>query len=512
MCKKLLTIITVGILMASLLYPSAAALEMPQIAAEAYILADMDSGNILCEKNMTVRRSPASLTKIMTGLLAVEAVERGEIGLEDRITAPADCWTGMDSDSSNAEINPGEVMSFQDYLYCALVKSANEACNVIAVAVSGSIGAFVSDMNRRATELGAEDTFFSDTNGLASANHYTTAKDLFLITREAMRHELFAEAVDTLSYEIEQTNKHEKRVLKNSNALLTMDGVYGDDYLYLPAAGVKTGYTRAAGYCLVSTAEKNGVRLLAVLLGCGGPMNTGEEHYGNFTGTIRLYDWGFQNFSKRQIIRRGEVVTSLPVQYAKDNRAAVLCAVDSTELLLPKEMDENEIHIAIDPEYKELEAPIAAGTLLGKARVEINGQTYASVRLATASAVERDTGRFLRAKFEEQMTDPIKLLIALAAVIAFVVIILQILGGQIRRRRRREAEEEELLRKRRQQELEENRMQSLQAQEEMKQFRRKTGDDAFPVRNSAERYPLAGRKEGKKTEETENGSMEDLFS
>ena len=241
MCKKLLTIITVGILMASLLYPSAAALEMPQIAAEAYILADMDSGNILCEKNMTVRRSPASLTKIMTGLLAVEAVERGEIGLEDRITAPADCWTGMDSDSSNAEINPGEVMSFQDYLYCALVKSANEACNVIAVAVSGSIQAFVSEMNRRATELGAEDTFFSDTNGLASVNHYTTAKDLFLITREAMKHELFAEAVDTLSYEIEETNKHAKRILKNSNALLTMDGVYGDDYIYLPAAGVKTG-------------------------------------------------------------------------------------------------------------------------------------------------------------------------------------------------------------------------------------------------------------------------------
>ena len=96
--------------------------------------------------------------------------------------------------------------------------------------------------------------------------------------------------------------------------------------------------------------------------------------------------------------------------------------------------------------------------------------------------------------------------------IAFVVIILQILGGQIRRRRRREAEEEELLRKRRQQELEENRMQSLQAQEEMKQFRRKTGDDVFPVRNSTERYPIAGRKEGKKTEETKNGSMEDLFS
>ena len=511
MFKKMLSIITAAVLTASVFAPAASALEVPQIEAEAFVLADMDSGNILCEKNMTVRRSPASLTKIMTGLLAVEAVERGEINLEDRITAPADCWTGMDWDSSNAEINPGEVMSFQDYLYCALVKSANEACNVIAVAVSGSIGAFVAEMNRRATELGAEDTFFSDTNGLTSVNHYTTAKDLFLITREAMRHELFAEAVDTLSYEIEATNTHSKRILKNSNALLTMDGVYGDDYLYLPAAGVKTGYTSAAGYCLVSTAEKNGVRLLAVLLGCGGPMNTGEEHYGNFTGTIRLYDWGFQNFSKRQVIRRGEAVTSLPVRYAKDNRAAVLCAVDSLELLLPKDLDERDIHISIDAEYGELDAPIAAGTLLARANVEISGQTYGTVRLAATSAVERDTGRYLRAKFEEQMTDPIKLLIALAVLIVSVVIILQILGGSVRRRRRREAEEEELFRKRRRQELEENRMQSLQAQEEMKQFRRETGDSAA-ARKSAKRYPLAGRKAGKGPEDAEGGSMEDLFS
>ena len=497
--------------MVSLFLPAATALEIPQIEAEAYILADMDSGNILCEKNMTVRRSPASLTKIMTGLLAVEAVERGEIGLEDRITAPADCWMGMDSDSSNAEINPGEVMSFQDYLYCALVKSANEACNVIAVAVSGSIGAFVAEMNRRATELGAEDTFFSDTNGLASVNHYTTAKDLFLITQEAMKHELFAEAVDTLSYEIEATNTHAKRILKNSNALLTMDGVYGDDYIYLPAAGVKTGYTRAAGYCLVSTAEKNGVRLLAVLLGCGGPMNTGEEHYGNFTGTIRLYDWGFQNFSKRQVIRRGEVVTSLPVQYAKDNQPAVLCAVDNVELLLPKEMEEKDIRIAIDAEYNELDAPIAAGTLLAKARVEINGQTYASVRLATASAVERDTGRYLRAKVEEQLADPMKLLAALGVFIAFAVIILQIFGGQVRRRRRREAEEEELFRKRRQQELEENRMQSLQAQEEMRQFRHKISDSEASQKQ-AEHYPLIGRGTSEKEDITKTDKMEDLFS
>ena len=195
-----------------------------------------------------------------------------------------------------AEISPGEEMDFGDYLYCAMVKSANEACNVIATAVAGNIQNFINRMNTRAAELGAKNTYFSDTNGLSDTGHYTTAYDLFLISREAMSHPLFVEISDTLSYEIAPTNIHKQtRVLKNSNALLTRDGVYGDKYVYPGASGVKTGYTSAAGYCLVSTAEKNDMHLLAVVLGCDGLLNTGVESYGNFSGTINLYDWGFRN-------------------------------------------------------------------------------------------------------------------------------------------------------------------------------------------------------------------------
>ena len=510
MCRRLLILFTAFALLFSLSSISCFALDTPVIAAEAFVLADMDSGNILYEKNMTARRSPASLTKIMTGLLAVEAVEKGKISPDDLITAPADCWTGMDFDSSNAEINPGEIMTFQDYLYCALVKSANEACNVIAVAVAGSIDAFVTQMNTRAAELGAADTFFSDTNGLSNEKHYTTAKDLFLITREAMTHELFAEAVNTLSYRIGETNKHAERELRNSNALLTMDGIYGDDYIYLPASGVKTGYTGAAGYCLVSTAEKNGVRLLAVVLGCGGPLNTGEDKYGNFVNTIRLYEWGFQNFAKRQILRYGEAVTGVPVRYAKDNISAVLGAVDPIELLLPKDLDEKDIRIVVDADFKELEAPIAAGTQLGTARVEINGQTYAVTRLAAVTAVERDRNAYLRGMMAEQLSDPLKLMAALGILLVLLLAAMRILSGHVRRRRRKEAEEAEILRQRRQQEKEENRMQSLQAQEEMLQFRRgaerETGE-----KEQRERYPLKGSAGTAKTENSETENMEELF-
>ena len=179
--RTLLSFLLLLCLFFSFAAPHAVALTAPSVTAESVLLADLDSGNILYEKNMHTRRSPASLTKIMTGLLAAEAVERGDISMDTMITAPADCWTGLDSDSSNAEISPGEQMTFGDYLYCALVKSANEACNVVAFAVAGNIQNFINRMNTRSSELGAVNTYFSDTNGLSSEHHYTTAYDLFLI-------------------------------------------------------------------------------------------------------------------------------------------------------------------------------------------------------------------------------------------------------------------------------------------------------------------------------------------
>ncbi len=454
------------------LSPAALALDAPSITAAAIVLADMDSGNILYEKNMNLQRSPASLTKIMTGLLAVEAVERGEISLTDIITAPSDCLTGLDMDSSNAEISPGEQMTFEDYLNCALVKSANEACNVIAVAVAGNIQTFVNRMNLRASELGATNTYFSDTNGLSSANHYTTAHDLFLISREAMNHELFVRIVDTLSYEIPPTNTHaEARILKNSNALISQDGVYGDDYIYSGASGVKTGYTSAAGYCLVSTAEKNGIHLLAVLLGCNGWLNTGDEDYGNFSGTISLYNWAFKNFEYRTVLQYGEVVTQLPVQYAKGNEPAVLRSVEEVTLLLPKDYSDEDVHFDIHADYGSLTAPIPAGTVLGSTDILINGNIFATVSLATASEIAAERSEILKARLQEALAEP---WIKTAAIVIVSVILLYLFltlrYKAIRNRHLRERQEAESRRKL-QQEREANLARSREAQKEMMQFR-----------------------------------------
>lgn len=377
------------------------AADMPKVNAEAVVLADMDSGVIIYEKNMNQMRSPASLTKIMTGLLAVEAIERGDVALDDIVTAPSNCWDGMDLDSSNAEILPGEKMTFRDYLYCAMVKSANEACNVIAVTIDGSIQGFVNRMNLRANELGAYHTYFSDTNGLTNENHYTTAHDLFLITMEAMKHEIFVDAVNTIDYEIEATNMHDKRYLNSSNALLCQDGTYGDGYLYLPASGVKTGYTKAAGYCLVSTAEKKDMRLLAVVLGCGGVLNTGEEGYGNFSSTIKLYDWGFSQLEKRNVLTAGKVINRAPVRLAANNETVQLRPVQSIQLLVPKSLEADRIAVDIILDEQMLEAPVRKGTILGTARVKIDGHDYASVSLYSAEEIEADMLAVIRAKLSE---------------------------------------------------------------------------------------------------------------
>lgn len=468
--KSLTMLLLVCVLLFTGIVPAFAA-DAPKIRAESFLLADMDSGNILYEKNMNQMRSPASLTKIMTGLLAAEAVERGDISLDDVITAPSNCWDGMDLDSSNAEILPGEKMTFKDYFYCAMVKSANEACNVLAVALDGSIQAFVNRMNLRANELGATHTFFSDTNGLSNENHYTTAHDLFLITLEAMKHELFAEAVDTIDYEIEETNMHAKRYLNSSNALLCQDGIYGDGYLYLPASGVKTGYTKTAGYCLVSTAEKNDMRLLAVVLGCGGVSNTGEDGYGNFSATIKLYDWGFANFERKTMASVGKVMNRAPVKYASNRVTAELRPAGNVSFLVPKDLDESRLSVDISTDAAKLVAPIAAGTVLGKAVIRIDGEQYASVKLYTADPIEADRRELLRAKAAELLSDP-KVKIAVIAVLLLIVLFLFIVIRYYAAKKRRLVEIAGLEAKRRKErEISENIEKSIMEQRKMEEFR-----------------------------------------
>ena len=419
--NKILPFLISICLLFSLFAPAASALDDPPLhSAKAVVLADMDSGRLLFEMNKDEQRSPASLTKIMTVLLAVEALERGEVSLDEMVTAQADCLAGLNTDSSTSGIQPGEIISYQDLLYCAMVHSANEACNILAHRVSGSVPAFVELMNRRAAELGCTSTHFSDPNGLSNENHYTTAYEMYLITREALEHPLFAEICNTRGYDMAATNLSQARSFANSNALITADSEYGSSYVYPAAAGVKTGFTQLAGYCLVSTAEKDGVRLLAVVMGCDGWLNAGIDEYENFTDSIRLYNWAFENFSYRQAVSSLSTVTRVEVENAVETDAyASLRPQNDVTLLLPKDLNLGAVELSPTIYTEKLVAPIEAGTVLGRAEILIDGRSYGSVDLVNALKVELSRREFVTQRVHQTFSSPwIIVLIVVLAILA----------------------------------------------------------------------------------------------
>jgi len=206
---KILSVLLIILLVTALLPVSALAVDDPEISARAAVLANASTGEVYYSKNADATIQPASTTKMVTALIVAEAVDRGEISLGDVVTASDNCQYNLEPDSTNAgpAIVPGEQMTVQDLLYCAMLVSANEACNILAEHVSGSVSAFVDRMNTRAQELGCSGTHFANANGLEEADHYSTAADFAVLAREALQHPLVLEICGTLNYTVAATNK-----------------------------------------------------------------------------------------------------------------------------------------------------------------------------------------------------------------------------------------------------------------------------------------------------------------
>ena len=402
--RILILILTIVCLLSSVGSPCASALSEPRLqSADAYLMVDMKTGTELVSLNPDMQHSIASLTKIMTCLLAVEAVEKGTVSLDDMVTAQDDCLQGLDVSSSNAGITPGETMSFENLIYCALVHSANDACNVIASRVAGSIGAFVQMMNQRAAELGCENTQFVDTDGMLnrSEGHYSSPRDLYKIASEALRHPLFAQICGTADYTIPATNKREAFEVHNSNALMSTKGIYGDSYIYNGVSGIKTGFTKPAGYCLVSVCTRLNETIMCIVLGCNGPLTyTFAGEYQNFEDSITLYDWAFANFESRTVFLAGEPLKRVNVQYGKDNATVALCPDENMNLFLSKEITDQDIVLDIHPYEDRLVAPITAGEELGYADVIVAGDIRATVRLLADASVEMERSQVIREKLK----------------------------------------------------------------------------------------------------------------
>ena len=422
-----------GVIQAS---PSLSGME---VQAAAALLVDESQRQILYQKNAHERRYPASITKVMTCLLAIEAVEEGALGRDTAVTAGEDLYTGIGSGGSTQNLKEGEVLTVEQLLYCAMLPSANEACNVLAQAVSGDVPSFVARMNQRAAELGMTDTHFANTHGYHDDDHYTTAYDIYLLVSQALGHPLFCEIVSTRTYTIPATNLSPERQVKNSNALLNVD----NERYYLPdAIGVKTGSTPEAGYCLASAAQRGDRRIVAVVLGAERLYHeNGAVDNLQFQESKRLLEWGLDHFGVHTLASPGGVLGRVAVTLAKDTPWVDLVPSGTLTAYLPDDLRPADLTYTLDcPEA--VEAPVQAGQVLGTVTVSCGDTVYGTLELTAAQPADRSTPLYLAHRLET-LLEPLwaRVLLAAAGVLLAVLLIAAVVGvfrlrAQVRRGRR----------------------------------------------------------------------------
>ncbi len=360
----------------------------PELHSKAALLVDANTGAVVYALNEHQELYPASTTKIMTALLVLEAVDEGKLSMSDELTASrAAMTTDLSEDGSTANIKEGEIMTVEEYLTCMLVVSANEACNVLAEAVSGSVEAFVDAMNAKAEELGCKNTHFVNTSGLHDSQHYTSAWDLYLITAEALKYDAFMRICDTATATIPATNLSDARTLHTSNYLI--GAWWSRGYLYDDAHGIKTGSTSQAGHCLVSSATRGSLSFISVVLGSDRvTLDDGEIRTYSFYDTRLLFDWAFDNFSYQTVLTADELIQDVGVALSKTDRVSVHPAED-VELLLPNGTDPADLERNLDLQ-DPVDAPVSQGQTLGTMTLSLDGQDLATVDLLAMADVEAD--------------------------------------------------------------------------------------------------------------------------
>lgn len=353
--------------------------QKPRVNSEAALLIDLNTRKVLFDKNSTERMYPASTTKIMTAILALENCD-----LHEMATVSKNAISMVPSGYTTAKLVAGEKMSIEDLLYGLMLNSANEAANVLAEHISGSVEEFAKLMNAKSTELGCTNTHFLNANGMHNDNHYSTAEDLATIAIYCMKNEKFRKIVSTVEYTLPSTNLYTKndRVMKNTNMLITPSSQYYYEY----AIGIKTGFTSQAGNCLVSWAEKDGRSLVCVTLKAGS--TTGNSSY-RFTDSKALLEYGFEAYSYQDIIQKDSILDTIQVENAtKETKYLKLITDETVSDLLSNNLNLSEI----EPEIQlrsEITAPVKKGEKLGTITYTIDGTEYTS-NIVAESNVEKN--------------------------------------------------------------------------------------------------------------------------
>ena len=420
---RLLSLLLSTLVLLSLLVPAASAAQAPEVQAGAALLMDAVHDELLYEKNARQKMYPASLTKVMTALLVLEAVEAGQLKPDQVVTASSTFSKGLSIYGSTQNIKAGEQMTLLDLLYCLLVASANESANILAETVCGDVDTFVARMNERAAELGCEGTHFANPHGLHDDNHYTTAYDIYLIARKAMENETFRTIVSSRRHEIPATNLSDSRLFYSTNALL-VTWFYRESYLYDKAIGIKTGTTDEGGYCLLSAARDEDRYLICVVLNA--PLiekDDGSTDRRQFTESRALLQWGFANFKRQSLVDTATPLAQVAVTLSNTDHVLVRPAYQ-LERTLPRDMDLSAVEQTIQLASDSVAAPVEEGQVLGTLTLTHGDQTIGQVDLVAVSGAERSVLLYRLSQIKGLFRHTLVKLITALAILALAVFIL----------------------------------------------------------------------------------------
>ena len=431
-CRFLSTMLAVITLMAVLTPISALAASAPEISAKHAVLMDANYDEVLYERSAHEKAYPASITKVMTALLVCEAIDNGQLTLEQTVTVSETAMSNLHANGSTANIKAGEIMCVKDLLYCLLLPSANEASNILAEAVSGSVEEFVTLMNKRVQELGCTGTHFANAHGLHDDNHYTSAYDIAVFTKEALKHDLFREVVSAKDYTTQATNLSEPRKFYNTNALLSNWHYIG--YTYDKAIGVKTGTTDEAGKCLVSAAKDGDEYVICVVLGAPLTKEDGSANLSHFADSKALLKWGFQNFQRTTISKEDTPVAQVAVTLSNESDCVMVKPVGEISRTLPVDLNLDEIESTITLFQESVPAPITQGQVLGTITLSYQGEVYGTLDLVAVNSVERSELLYRVAQAKSFFSKTETKLIAGALLVAVIAVVLKLFVFTKRRR------------------------------------------------------------------------------
>ncbi len=438
--KKVISVILVAVIILSTFSIGASASfnSLLETEADIVLLINTDTETVILDKNADKRSAPASLTKIVTCMLVLENCS----DLSTMVTCKRESLNGLyEQNAATAGILAGETLSVKDLLYCLMLPSAADAANILADYIGNGIDNFVVMMNEFVAKLGCENTKFYNAHGLdTDPNAYTTANDLYKITKYALQNPTFKEITSTPRYDVKPTEKYpHTRYLHNTNKMMN-PGI--PDYYCDAVSGVKTGTTDAAGRCVITTASRDGYNYLLIVMGA--PQydidNDGVEENVAFTESKKIYNWAFDNIELTKVTDKTDVITVVDVQYNSKIDHLRLVPKEEISALVPLGTQSGSLVTRpIESETpKVVSAPIKKGEVIGKAEVLYGEDIVATVDLVAAEDIDLNIFLLIIGSIKNILSTTVfKVLFVILAVLVIIYILLIIRRNKIRAKRKK---------------------------------------------------------------------------